>query len=339
MKRGAAGQTPSTYTDQQLILAARLYYIDGMSQAEIGTFVRVSQSKVSRMLAIAQQRGLVRISVPEYESRNKALETSLRKRFDVEAIVVHSIPGVEVKPLRQILGYFAAPVVRQWFQPRSLIVLAGGRTVQPLVEQMQPVDGISGLRVAQGMGHIDATPGPFDAAELCRSFARAWNGSVLSLNAPLLFPDKESCQKFMRLPQIQDVLRTIARADVALVGIGTLEQSVLVDRAIYSKSELNELRHAEAAGEIFGRFYDHRGVECRTSLRDRTLSLELNQLRQITRRVGVVVGADRAPAVAAAIKGNLINTLVIDEAGATALLDTTQGKAAGTSSRSTQSKS
>lgn len=320
MKRAASGLSPSTYTDQQLILAARLYYIDGMSQAEIGTFVRVSQSKVSRMLSIAQQRGLVRISVPEYESRNKELEASLRKKFHVEAIVVHSVAGVEVKPLRQILGYFSAPVVRQWFRPHSLIVLAGGRTVQPLVEQMQPTEGISGLRLAQGMGHIDATPGPYDAAELCRTFARAWHGSVLSLNAPLLFPDKESCQKFIRLPQIQDVIRTLARADVALVGIGTLEQSVLVERAIYSKSEIAELRKAGATGEILGRFYDQRGVECKTSLRDRTLSLELNQLRQVTRRVGVVVGADRAPAVKAALQGELINTLVIDEAGASALL-------------------
>lgn len=333
MKRASSGTQPSTYTDQQLILAARLYYIDGMSQAEIGTFVRVSQSKVSRMLAIAQQRGLVRISVPEYESRNKQLEAALRKKFHVEAIVVHSVAGVEVKPLRQILGYFAAPVVRQWLRPHSLVVLAGGRTVQPLVEQMQPVEGIPGLRVAQGMGHIDATPGPYDAAELCRSLARAWHGSVLGLNAPLLFPDKDSCQKFMRLPQIQDVIRAIAHADVALVGIGTLDQSVLVERTIYSRSEMAELRKAGATGEILGRFYDQRGMECRTSLRDRTLSLELNQLRQVTRRVGVVVGADRAAAVKAALQGELINALVIDEAGAAALLEPGASKPGRTSSR------
>ncbi|MES2394106.1 MAG: sugar-binding domain-containing protein [Acidobacteriota bacterium] len=324
MKRALAGS--GTYTDQQLILAARLYYIDGLSQSEIGTFVRVSQSKVSRMLAIAQERGLVRISVPEFESRNTSLESALRKKLGVEAIVIHSLPGIEVRPLRQILGYFAAPVVRQWIQSQSLIVLAGGRTVQPLIDQLRPQQQVYGLRVAQGMGHIDATPGPYDAAELCRTLAKAWNGAMLGLNAPLLFPDKEQCQRFMRLRQIQDAMRSIAEADIALVGVGTLEQSVLVERSIFSTSDIAEVRNAGATGEILGRFYDHRGIECRTSLRERTMSLELEKLRKISRRIGVVAGADRAHAVLAAIRGGLLNTVILDEGAATALIDLSEIK-------------
>src|SRR5688572_24255161 len=66
--------TEFRYTDEQLRLAARLYYIDGMGQTEVARFVNVSQSKVSRLLAQARERGIVRISVAEYEPRHSALE-------------------------------------------------------------------------------------------------------------------------------------------------------------------------------------------------------------------------------------------------------------------------
>jgi len=46
------------YTDEQLILAARLCFVDGLPQAQIGKLVNVSQSKISRMLAMARERQL-----------------------------------------------------------------------------------------------------------------------------------------------------------------------------------------------------------------------------------------------------------------------------------------
>ena len=41
----------SHYSDQHLRLAAGLYYLDGLAQNEVARFVKVSQDKVSRLLA------------------------------------------------------------------------------------------------------------------------------------------------------------------------------------------------------------------------------------------------------------------------------------------------
>jgi DNA-binding transcriptional regulator LsrR (DeoR family) len=273
------------------------------------------------MLAIARERGLVRISVPEYESRNGKLEAALKKKFGVEAVIVRAIPGLEARPLRQLVGYFASRAVREWFHSEGLLLLAGGRTMQSLIEQMQPVPRVHGLKVAQGMGHIDSTPGPYDAAELCRFMARTWVGSVVSLNAPLLFPDRASCQQFVRLPQIQTALKQAATAGIAIVGIGTLEESVLIERKIYTRAEVAELTKAGAVGEMLGRFYTERGLECRTGLRDRTLSVDLQELRKIPRRAGIAVGAEKSRAVMAAVRGGLLNTVITEESCAASMLD------------------
>jgi len=308
------------YTNQQLVLAARLYYLEGMSQAEIATFVRVSQSKVSRMLAIALQRGIVRISVPEYESRNPELEKALAKAFSIDAVVIHSIGGVELIPLRHIMGYFAGPVVSQLLGAHSLVVLSGGRSVQALVEQMQPLQQILDLRIATGMGHIDSMPGSYDASELCRDLARRWRGGVLSLNAPLVFPDEGSRQEVVRLPQIQEVLRSVVKAEVLIFGVGAMHNSLLFERDLFTRAEIAGLVKAGAVGEVLGRFYNANGIECETALRNRTLSVDLAKLGGIARRIAVVVGVDRTAAVLGAIRGKMLNTLVTEESCAEALL-------------------
>ena len=55
------------YSDDQLRLVARLYYLDGLGQSEVARFAKVSQAKVSRLLTVARERGIVRISVADYE--------------------------------------------------------------------------------------------------------------------------------------------------------------------------------------------------------------------------------------------------------------------------------
>jgi DNA-binding transcriptional regulator LsrR (DeoR family) len=83
---------------------------------------------------------------------------------------------------------------------------------------------------------------------------------------------------------------------------------------------LQDLKQCGAVGEICGRFFDAAGRECDSPWRDRVLSIDLEQVRRIPQVIGVVAGADRATAVTAAIRGGLVKSLVLDVAGAQALL-------------------
>jgi DNA-binding transcriptional regulator LsrR (DeoR family) len=126
------------------------------------------------------------------------------------------------------------------------------------------------------------------------------------------------------LEQIRNVLGGLAKADLALVGIGTLANSVFLERKVLAPGDLASLRDAGVVGEILGRFYDDSGRECKTALRDRVVSLPLDKLKRIPQVTAVVAGSDRSTALTAAIRGGLIKSLVIDESGAAALLQTNQ---------------
>jgi DNA-binding transcriptional regulator LsrR (DeoR family) len=295
--------------------------MDGLGQAEVAKFVKVSQAKISRLLALAKERGIVRISVAEYELRHQALEGELRKRLKlVAAAVIKTMPGSTAEEVRRTVGHFGAPFVASLMPAGSVVAIAGGRTIRDLIQPL-PEDKQRRLTVVQAMGSIDYTVGPVDALELGRTLARRSGGFFLTLNTPAFVTDKRTRDSFLAHEQIRGLWRQLKQAEVALVGIGTLDNSAFVDRGVLSTADLQELRACGAVGEICGRFYDKTGRECDSPWRDRVMSIDLEQVRLIPQVIGVVTGADRAAAIAAAIRGGLVKSLVIDEAGAKALLE------------------
>ncbi len=305
------------YADDRLRLIARLYYLDGLGQGDVAKFAKVSQAKVSRLLALARERGIVRITVADYEPRRREVEDRLRARFGLHTAVV--IKAGEGADLRRAVGHFGAAVVDSLIAPRDVVALAGGRTIHELIHQL-PASRAKALTVVQAMGSVDSKLNAFDAQEVGRVMAQRLGGTFLSLNTPAFFPEKRTRDALLALEQVKLISGQLGRAQVALVGLGTLENSVFVERGALQPAAIASLRAAGAVGELCGRFIDAQGRECATPWRDRVIGVQVDQLRKIPQVVGVVSGSDRSAAILAAIRGGLLKSLVIDEAGASALL-------------------
>ena len=321
----------NSYSDETLRLAARLYYLDGLGQAEVAQFVRVSQAKVSRLLAIARERGIVRISVAEYDPRDASLERPLQQQFKFDSVaVIKTVEAATVDDTRRALAHFGSAFVSSLIPPQSTVAIAGGRTMRELVQNL-PTDAERRVTAVQAMGSVDSNVGPVDAFELGRSMARRLGGTFMTINTPAFVPDRRTRDSFLALPQIRAVWQRLKHADVALIGIGTLENSVFVERGVLSTADLKRLATGGAVGEICGRFFDRNGRECDSPWRDRVISIELEQLRRTPQVIGMIAGADRAEAIRAAVKGGLIKSLIIDVPGALALLGNQPSGAAVTS--------
>lgn len=310
------------YSDDRLRLVARLYYLDGLGQSEVARFAKVSQAKVSRLLTLARERGIVRISIADYEPRRRELEDQLRARFGLaQAVVIKDSGGLEGADLRRAVGHFGAGVIDSLIQPRDVVALAGGRTIHELVHHL-PDTRLKSLTVVQAMGSVDSSVSVFDAQEVGRVMAQRLGGLFLALNTPAFIPEKRTRDALLDLDQVRAVHEQLDRANVAIVGLGTLQNSVFVERGVLDEKMIRELERAGAVGETCGRFINVDGEECATAWRDRVISVEVEQLRKIPLVVGVVSGSDRSAAILAAIKGGLLKGLVIDEVGANALLAT-----------------
>lgn len=302
---------------------ARLYYLERLGQSEIASIYGISRSTVSRMLTTARELGIVRISVDDYDPRNPDLERRLIERYGLRhAVVVRGVDGSELAT-RRAVGYFAAPVVEDWIGKSRSVGLAGGRTLGELIRAIGHRPHPHDLEVVQLMGMIGSSPSNVDASELSRALASRFHGEFHNINAPAFVEDRRIRDVFLSHSQIRSVWSRFHSLDVAFVGVGTLEESVFVDRKVLEDSELGNLRRLGAVGEICGRYFDVAGRECPSQLRDRVVSIDLDVLREGKEIVAVTTGRARGRAVRAALEGGLVSSLVIDEAGATAVLDVT----------------
>jgi DNA-binding transcriptional regulator LsrR (DeoR family) len=304
-----------------LTSVARMYYLDGLGQSEIAAIYGISRSKVSRMLTVAREMGIVKISVDDYDPRCQDLEQRLIERFNLQHAIVVEGMGGSVANIRRAVAYFAAPTVAEWNAASRTIGIAGGRTLGELVHAMAARPRGEGVEIIQLMGTIGSSPSSIDASELSRALAMRYGGTFQTVAAPAFVADARTRDLFLSHKQMRSVWSSFASMDLALVGVGTLEESVFVERQVLDASDLLELRKAGAVGEICGRFYDVHGQECTSSYRDRVVSVDLDVLRACRNVVAVTLGRERGAAVRAALVGGLVKTLVIDDEGARGVLE------------------
>jgi DNA-binding transcriptional regulator LsrR (DeoR family) len=308
------------YSDHQLRLASKLYYEDGLSQTEVSRYVNVSQAHVSRLLSLAQERGIVRIFVDDYEPRDAKMEKTLKERFGLSAVaVVKSYRDLPAETLRLTVARFAAKFVASLVPDGGTLSISGGRTLRELMRQLPPGNrNLTG--VFQSMGNLESNITTDDAQELGRVLAVHYGAPFHALSSPAYMRDKESRDSFLQLDQIRGMWNRFAKVDLALIGVGNMEDSIFIERGVLTKKDLQDLRAAGAIGEICGRFFDHKGKECATPWRDRVVSMEFSHLRRTPDVMAIVSGPRRSVALRAAILGGLIKSLAIDQTGAEELL-------------------
>jgi DNA-binding transcriptional regulator LsrR (DeoR family) len=129
----------------------------------------------------------------------------------------------------------------------------------------------------------------------------------------------EFATALLRDTRIQRTLELGRQADVLLVGVGAIEP-LSPSLTHLSRDVVAELQRAGAVGEVSARFFDAAGRPCPSTLDARLVSLPLADLVQVPTRIGVAFGCAKVPAIAGALAGQYINTLVTDVATATRLL-------------------
>lgn len=304
-------------SNEQLHLAAKLYYVDGWDQAKVAELVRVSQAKVSRLLSLARKRGIVRITVADYDARQRVLESKLISRLGLKtAIVIRSMDDLPVSKIREITAHFAAPLIESLIPPGSTVAISGGLSMQAIIHQL-PITSHAPT-IVQAVGQMGSHINLWDAQELGRSIAEKWHGKFLLLNSPVYLPSKAACDAMLKLEQIQSIRQKMQEAVVALVEIRAAKHSLFADSL--GRVERDHLERAHAVGEICGRYFDNKGNESDTPLKTQSLSIEFENLRKIPQAIGLVIGTEDMLAGLAAIRGSLVKSLITDESTAKAIL-------------------
>ena len=276
------------------------------------------------MLKQAIDRDIVRISVRVPVGVQTDLEQALESEYGLlEAVVVETSPSDEQQLLRD-LGQAAAFHLETTIRPGDIIGISSwSATLLAMVNVMRPVPGVGGIRVVQILGGVGNPAAEVHATELTRRLAQVLDGEPVYLPVPGVVGSSQARRVLQRDEHVQRVLQMFSEITVALVGIGTVEPSPLLARSgnVFSAEELAQAESAGAVGDISLRFFDQRGVPARTSLDERVIGLNLDELKRVPRSIAVAGGERKAEAIRAVLTGRLVSHLVTDRHTALRLLE------------------
>lgn len=298
---------------------ADLYYNAELSQADIGQRLDLSRVKVYRLLKEARELGVVRIHIDWPLERAPELERALAARFRLDEVRV--AVGAEGEAALAQVGGIAARLLEEMLQDGATLAICLGRATRAAVRAIAAGPGRERVRVAQAVGSIPSSMQAFDSATIGRELAAQLGGEVLYLNAPMMADSAESAAVFRRQPQVAHTLAAARRADVALVGIGSLASSGarLVEGGFLRPQDIAALGAAGAVGDMAGRMFAADGSH-EFAHNQRVIGVDIADLRSIPFTVGVVCGVDRAAAVRGALRTRALRALCTDAATAQQIL-------------------
>lgn len=301
---------------RMMVRVARLYYGRDLSQSAIGNQLGLSQATVSRLFKRAKQEGIIRTTVNVPKGIDTELEEQLIDRYELrDAIVVDSSRVDDEKVITRELGAAASYYIESVIKQNDVIGLSSwSSTLLALVDALHPVPRKADVRVVQILGGVGNPTAKAQANRLTSRFADLVGGTAVFLPAPGIVGSEAALQVLLDDVHVREAVGLFDRVSLALVGIGAMQPSSLLAASgnIFSEKEQRMLESYNAVGDILLRFFDGEGNPVKTFLENRVVSMSLEQLRNVSRAIGVAGGHRKMDTIRGALRGRWINILVTD---------------------------
>jgi DNA-binding transcriptional regulator LsrR (DeoR family) len=323
LSEGSTGRFAHSDDDMRLMAkVARMYHERGMRQAQIAEALHLSQARVSRLLKRATEVGIVRTIVALPPGVYTDLEEQLERDYGLEQVIVVDGGDPSDDPTLS-LGSAAAEYLETTLTGGERIGISSwSATLLAAVESMRRSRVPVAETIVQVVGGLGDPRVQMQASRLLGLFASCTGADPVFMPTPGMLGAAASRDSLMSDPTVAAVVDLWPELTMALVGIGSVDQSPLLRESgnALAQEDQARLREAGAVGDICLRFFDAEGDAVRTSIDDRVVGISLDQLRQIPRRVGVAGGADKHAAIRGALLGGWVNILITDLAEAKRLI-------------------
>jgi DNA-binding transcriptional regulator LsrR (DeoR family) len=298
-----------------------LYYVQKLTQAEVAQRLGLSTTKVNRLLQQAREQGMVEIVIRTPFQHLFDLETRLRAIFDLSDVVVIPQIAEDTTDMAHTLGRAGANYLLEHLRDGDVIGIGGGTAVHAVVQAVaspRPYDVavVPVLGAVQGRVTTDVN---YLAAEL----AGRLGGRAYQLHAPAFVDTREQRDMLLSMGPIKEILDIARRANLALMGLGTVDYgtSRYVQFTALSTEDMKRIAEEHGGvGEIGGYVYDIEGRPCAEAYANRVVGLTLQELRRIPFVVGVAATAVKALPLYGALRGGHLDALITDEAAAKGIL-------------------
>mgnify|MGYP000229923819 FL=1 len=287
--------------------AAKLHYLEGLSQVEVSRRMEVSTATISRLLGLARDEGIVRIQVLDLDEAD-GLGNKL-----AAALGLKSVRVTESDKAVALSTQVGALLIEANLAPGAVVAIGWGRTIQSVISAGLPK--VPEVVVVPMTGGMHETASHFQINEFVRMAAEQMGGEPRFLYAPsMVSPELHSV--LLRDPRTAQLIDLWARVDVAIVGLGAYLRDGTNTSMGFSAAEATRV-----SGDVVRHYFDREGCEIRWPGQENQMSIGRAQLERIPLSIGVAMGREKAASIIGAARSGMINALVTDTRAASQVLD------------------
>ena len=305
-----------------VVKVAKMYYLEGLKQEEIAKQIGISRSLISMILTEAKETGIVEITIRDPFLNNEELSRSFAGFYPKTDFIVIPTSSRDSDAQRKLVAQRSADILLKTLKGGETVGLAWGRTCFELVQSLQPQEQAREIAVVPLIGGSHQTAPYFQINEMVRQLAERVGGVPSFMHAPALVSDLSERDMYLNSSSMQVMRQAWRSMDVVISGIGAQPQRAASDRERYAgENEVyRQLEAQDAVGDICARYYDHAGRFLLDGYYERVVGIPIEDLRAAKSTLIMASGADKAEAIAGALKTGLVRVLVMDESTAKAAL-------------------
>ncbi len=300
---------------------AEMYFLAGLTQAEISEKVGVTRSMVSRMLTEARQQGIVKINIERRFTYHTKLQNELIQQFGLKNAVVFIGGSENYERYLARLGFVASGTIKPYLLPGIVLGTAWGTALGSTINALEIEDPIQ-IKIVQLAGALGGRNLEFDGHGVVRRLVNKLGGEGYYLNVPYIVDKAETVDSLMQVQGVSETMELMKQCDVGMFGIGSteLDYSTFYSAGYLIIDEMRGLAKYGAVGNVCGLFFDKDGKPTAREFQSRSFTIRKRDLPNIPIRIGIAGGAGKIKAILGALRGKYINILVTDDFTASEVL-------------------
>src|SRR3981189_1713715 len=299
--------------------AGWLYFIAGHTQDEIAKILQVSRASAQRLVSLCLAERLITFRLEHPIAA--CMELAARRKCFFHLPYREVVPTDPAAPLSAAgIAERAANILESTLRTEkpTIVALGTGRAVGAAAERVSPID-CPNHQIVSLVGNISAD-GSASFFDTVGRLADRTKARHYPMPLPFLMSSERERDQMLEIDPIAKVRAVAAKADLRLVGVGQMDQlaQVHVDGFV-SREGLFEMMRLGRIGGLagWGLAAEGRIIEGGTNQRLTSIPPQV-PARALT--IGAAVGPAKVPAIAAALKGQLVTRFGTDETTASAIL-------------------
>lgn len=279
------------------------YYQDEITQEEIAKKFGISRIKVGRLLKRAKEEGIVEINVRYHPVFSTRLEQQMMERFPISRALIALDHQDEEEQRRQVAA-LVSNYLAMSLKDDMVLAVGQGRNVAAIADHVGSVTERN-CKFICGIGGTHRPGDAINADHISRRLAKKFGGSSETLYAPAYVENRALKDAFMQNGTIKETLDRARKADVALVGIGDMnENSYMVKLGWFTPHEIIDASLNQGViGDIAGYdFFNAQGQHVDTVMNDRVIGLSIDELRKIPCVIAIASENTKALAILGALR-------------------------------------